>query len=667
MTSAGVENDRRYVNGRRCPICGGADHDPRGAERRCYGFISRDGDYVHCSREEHAGGIKLSEGSRTFGHRLNGPCACGTIHNDAEPPRAASRIVATYDYHDESGELLYQVVRFEPKAFRQRRPDGAGGWIWKLGDMRRVIYRLDRLLESDPLATVYIVEGEKDVQALETLGLVATCNPQGAGKWSYVDDCARTALAGRNVVIIADRDQPGREHAADVAARLRDVVSTARIIEATIGKDAADWISAGATADDIANAPDAPTQTVIDPDPAPQTDESTVSSGASGVDWASLLITKADRSPKRAYYNTAVFVRAHPEFAGRWSYDEMTGGPWFSSGPTRPEFVHYIRAQADCRLGYTPSPADVEAAIVAAAREKPFHPIQQYLRGVTWDGVPRLASMALDYLGSSDPLHAEMIRRWMIGAVARALRPGCKLDTPLMLVGAQGARKSTFFAVLGGEWFADTTIDITNKDSALQIHSAWIYELSELENVFIGARESRIKAWVTSTHDLFRPPYGRVAERRARSVVICGTTNREQFLTDNTGSRRNWVVSVLIDRIPVERLVEHRDQLWAEAVAAYDAGEPWWFTDQADEVARERANQQFQEHDSWEDPISAYLSSPLFATTTMTEVLEGALKIDIARHDRASQMRAARILKQLGWSRYQGTFGWGYRRSNQPT
>ena len=121
------------------------------------------------------------------------------------------KIVATYGYRDETGELLFEVVRFEPKDFRQRRPDGNGNWLWKLGSTRRVLYRLPELLAADPAEPVFIVEGEKDADRLRALGFVATTNPQGAGKWGKAD---RAALAGRHVVVLPDNDQAGRDHAA---------------------------------------------------------------------------------------------------------------------------------------------------------------------------------------------------------------------------------------------------------------------------------------------------------------------------------------------------------------------------------------------------------------------------------------------------------------------
>jgi predicted P-loop ATPase len=242
-----------------------------------------------------------------------------------------------------------------------------------------------------------------------------------------------------------------------------------------------------------------------------------------------------------------------------------------------------------------------------------------------------------------------MLRRFMIGAAARALWPGCKLDTALMLVGAQGIGKSTFFSILGGPWHSDTFVDITNKDSFVQIHSAWMYELAELENVVHGKAESRLKAWLTSTHDSYRAPYQRTAERRARAVVICGTTNRRQFLTDDTGSRRFWIVPVdhAIDR---DQLAHARDQLWAEAVCAAERGEPWWLDAESDRL-RELANRDHAEDDEWHDRIAEHLAKPLITETTVGELLEDVLKVEIARQDRWAQMRVSKALVLAGWNR----------------
>lgn len=160
-----------------------------------------------------------------------------------------SRIVESYPYVDEDGRLLFEVCRMAPKGFRQRRPDGKGGWVWSLGETRRVLYHLPQLLSAvDEGRRVFVVEGEKDVHQLEALGFVGTTNPQGAGKWrpEYTE-----ALAGAHVVILPDNDDPGRKHAHQVAEALSGVAADVCVLvlpDLPNKGDFSDWVAAGGTA-----------------------------------------------------------------------------------------------------------------------------------------------------------------------------------------------------------------------------------------------------------------------------------------------------------------------------------------------------------------------------------------------------------------------------------
>jgi 5S rRNA maturation endonuclease (ribonuclease M5) len=176
--------------------------------------------------------------------------------------------VATYDYHDAAGEMVYQVVRYQPKTFRQRRPDGHGGWIWNVKGVTPVLYRLPEVLSAVAAGeTVYVVEGEKDANNLARVGEVcATTSHGGAGKFG-VDHAS--ALAGANVVIVADRDEAGRKHAEQVASMLSLVGATWTVMEAAEGKDATDHLQAGHTVSELVPVDiTAATETVEDePDP----------------------------------------------------------------------------------------------------------------------------------------------------------------------------------------------------------------------------------------------------------------------------------------------------------------------------------------------------------------------------------------------------------------
>jgi hypothetical protein len=162
-------------------------------------------------------------------------------------PEPERKIVTVYPYVDESGKLLFEVVRYEPKAFAQRRPDGKGGYIYNINGVRRVLYQLPDVLKAVQAGeTIFVVEGEKDANALCGLGLVATTNPHGAGKWR--DDYSET-LKGAHVVVIPDKDEPGRKHAESVAKSLWGKARTIKVVELPGEgvKDVSDWLRAGGT------------------------------------------------------------------------------------------------------------------------------------------------------------------------------------------------------------------------------------------------------------------------------------------------------------------------------------------------------------------------------------------------------------------------------------
>ena len=164
---------------------------------------------------------------------------------------AQRRLVEEYDYTDETGKLLFQAVRFEPKDFRQRRPDNNGGYTWGLGNTRRVVYRLPELLKTNLGETIFICEGEKDVENLRALGLKSTCNPMGAGKWNREYN---QWFKNRHVTVIVDNDEPGRNHAKDIYASLKNIVAEIKFIyfsDKPEHYDVSQWLNNGGTKDKL--------------------------------------------------------------------------------------------------------------------------------------------------------------------------------------------------------------------------------------------------------------------------------------------------------------------------------------------------------------------------------------------------------------------------------
>ena len=234
------------------------------------------------------------------------------------------------------------------------------------------------------------------------------------------------------------------------------------------------------------------------------------------------------------------------------------------------------------------------------ARDIMHHPVRERLNGLKWDGTARLDSWLTDYLGvepatgydaEKSQAHrytSEVGLRWLISAVARVYQPGCKADHCLILEGPQGVGKSTAAATLALEdaWFADEIADLGTKDSAQDLRGKWIIELGELSALKRGEIE-RVKAFMSRKVDHYRPSYGRRSQDFPRQCVFIGITNADAYLGDETGGRRFWPVKV--GKIDLEKLKADREQLWAEAVAAYRAGEKWWLDKATEALARERA------------------------------------------------------------------------------
>jgi len=287
------------------------------------------------------------------------------------------------------------------------------------------------------------------------------------------------------------------------------------------------------------------------------------------------------------------------------------------------------------------------ARIVAGADA--YHPIRQYFEGLTWDGTERIAGLLRGYFGAvaADDAHAatlgDMSIRWMVGAVARVMIPGCKLDTVLCLQGPQGALKSTAFRELAPDWYSDSELTVGSKDLYLGIQGTWIYEVAEIDKWTMYSRANLVKSVISGRSDKYRPPYGSATIQVDRQCVFVGTVNPESFLTDPTGSRRYWPVTVT--RTRPDEIARDRDQLWAEAYAAFRAGVAWWFeSDGEQRIAAYSA--QYQEADAWAGEVVDYLKT--VSTTTLSELFT-ALGIEASHRDTKKARRMTGILRRLGW------------------
>jgi len=282
------------------------------------------------------------------------------------------------------------------------------------------------------------------------------------------------------------------------------------------------------------------------------------------------------------------------------------------------------------------------------AQKYAYSPVRDYLNSLTSIEPINLDTLAERYFGTNDPLHATLLKRTLIAAVARVYQPGCKVDTLCILQGGQGTLKSTFWQTLASEpYFTDNLSEANEKDEKLKLRRYWILEFSEFETAYKRKEVEQLKAFLSSRIDSLRRPYGRTIEDFPRTSVFVGSTNRQEFLHDPTGERRYWVIPVL-QSIPIKTVEAERDRIWAAAVAAYKAGEQWWLTPQEDELLAE-ANQGWQSSDTWEEDILKYLE--LRSTCTVGDILEKPLGLDIGQHGKGEQMRVSDILRRNGWTK----------------
>lgn len=245
----------------------------------------------------------------------------------------------------------------------------------------------------------------------------------------------------------------------------------------------------------------------------------------------------------------------------------------------------HIRRYLERKYGIT-GQNKVRDAIDIIGAENVFHPVRDYLNNLHWDGVSRIDTLLIDYMGAEDtPYVRAVMRKTLVAAVNRVMEPGCKFDYMLSLQGAQGIRKSSFWAALGGQWYNKnfTFSMIGKKEAVEQLQGSWINEVGELAGLS-RAEDNAVKNFMDNTRDEMRPAYGRYKMEYLRQGIFVGSFNDETPLRDQTGGRRYWPVRVVGAR-KWEEFKEIIPQIWAEAHYLYWVGEPLYLDEQLEKEA----------------------------------------------------------------------------------
>ena len=557
--------------------------------------------------------------------------------------------------YGKDGEIVSCQVRFDdpvtitdPKSGKRKKlrylsPDGLD---------QRVDFPAQQSIEPD--AEIWLAEGAKKADALRSRGLYALGL---TGVWNWSGKAARKDLQsldwkGRTAVCCFDSDVEENKSVAkarhaltgflqELGAEVKWVTPPGAPDGSKVGID--DFLAAGGSLEDLP---------VDDPDP----------------DWIGQLVRSETTGAIKVNSANLTLILQHDERfrdAGSVRYDEFSNVLLLGERPVTDALVTEIGAEIELtwKLSAIP-PGMLLSVLMMLGRRNGFHPVRDYLKLLRWDRTSRVDGLFSKYFGAKDTEYARAVSRTlMLGAVARIMQPGCKVDLVPILRGKQGAGKSTgLMALFGKSWTGTPTAEWGSKDFLQHLHSGvWCLELAELS----GMRRSEvehIKRVITAQSDRFRPPYGRTQEDFLRQTIFAGTTNADEFLKDPTGNRR--FLPLEVGAVDVEGLIKDRDQFWAEALVRYQGGESWheipW-----DDAEEER--EAVFEADAWEERIGPWISAKFPQETTVSEILEDCLELTPDRHGRPEQTRVGAILRRWNWRPKQVRSGEARVRVYRPT
>lgn len=339
-------------------------------------------------------------------------------------------------------------------------------------------------------------------------------------------------------------------------------------------------------------------------------------------DWTAQLKFTDRGGLAQTIDNVVIILNNDPKLAGRLAFNEMSHQvvtlkdlPWRKASKPSPWIDSddaALRYYLERVYSLTGKDRIFDAVNVVALKNS-FHPVRDYLDSCKWDGVPRLDTLLIDYLGAEDSEYTRAVtRKTFTAAVARIYRPGCKFDYMLTLRGRQGIGKSALIAKLGGEWFSDTFSTMQGKEAYEQVQGVWLVEIGELAGMRKAEAET-IKLYISKQSDRFRPAYGRRLQEFPRQCIFVGTTNEAQFLRDSTGNRRFWIVDTPDDPARdmwADLTPETIAQIWGEAVEAYKAGEKLYLSKDLERQARE-VQAMYEEENPRAGLIAEYLERKL--------------------------------------------------------
>jgi predicted P-loop ATPase len=360
-------------------------------------------------------------------------------------------------------------------------------------------------------------------------------------------------------------------------------------------------------------------------------------------------LQQGERGVKRNLTNLMLHLQNLPSMGKQFRFNDLTGDvEWRGEVLTDSSYID-VRLQIEA-AGYQPTEKDLPAAIVRIAEDNRYNPVADYLNSLKWDGKRRIDTWLQKVFGvDNTALNQAFSAMFLISAVARALVPGIKVDTMLILEGVQGLKKSTAIQTLFGKDYVLNGLRVFHgQEAGIAVQGRWAVDLGELSG-FSPTNVRDVKHFLSLEIDNYRPMWGRAVVNRPRRVVFTGSTNEYDYLRDPTGARRFW--GVACRKVDIELLRSMRDQLWAEAVMRYSAGDQWWI--ERDSPLWHEANVAQSERYAesvFAPAIEKYLNQPetrLRGCILVGEILSG-IGIGIDKH-KQNEAEITNHLTHAGW------------------
>lgn len=507
--------------------------------------------------------------------------------------REKRQIEAVYNYVSINGDYAFTKLRLEGKKIIYGKLQN-NRFTYGLGDVGRKNYKAiygslqaikKAIAEGKP---IFIPEGEKDVNTLIKQGYTAWTYG-GCSDWQ--SDFA-ALVQGADVYILADNDEAGKRVAETIQNDIKAVAKSSKIIVPmpdTPKADVSDYFAAGHSKQEFEQMIQQEQSTVKE-----TVESATEVSRVSNMLSYKIIYDKdgseKDRKILQTVRNFEIILEKDRRFAGKIKFNEFSKGiyiigdvPWQANNNREwdnfDDSALFSLLQSDYGMN---NRNDFFDALKNISMRNKFHPVRELLNSLKWDGREHIKKLLPDYLGVEDVEYSyQVMRLQMVGAVKRIFEPACKFDYTVIYTGRQGLGKSTFLRKLAlkDQWFNDSLDSLDSDKAAQSLMGSWIIELAELKSLTrtTGGIDS-VKRFLSATQDKFRLPYERRTDIFLRQCIFCGTTNRSDFLQDETGNRRFLIIQTGINE-PKKSLfspeaTQDIEAAWAEAVHIYKTENP---------------------------------------------------------------------------------------------